>query len=146
MGSYSVEKGHHFLHQPWIIALAESVEIFLMVSISDMPTIKYGRHLRIMMDKAKYNIPKQWIIGDTCFKSLATIEGNLFTRHPKNLNRVHKDSKNLLSVIIILGTNFHVGETVFNYREKMNDIVIIAHVLKHLNGRYVVGSHDKILY
>ena len=48
------------------------------------------------MDKAKEKIPKQCRIVDTCFKSLATIEGNLFTRHPNNLNHVHKDSNNLL--------------------------------------------------
>ena len=84
-----------------------------------------------MMDKAKEKIPKQCIIGDTCFTSLATIGGNLFTRHPKNLNRVHKDSNNILSVIIILGTNVHGGKTVFYYRENMNDIRKRAHVLKH---------------
>ena len=35
------------------------------------------------MDTAKEKIPKQFRIGDTCFTSLATIEGGLFTRHPK---------------------------------------------------------------
>ena len=83
-----------------------------MMSISDMPNIKYLQNLGSMMDKAKEKIPKQYRIGDTCFTSLETIGGNLFTRHPKNLNRLHKDSNNLLSVIIILGTNFHGGETV----------------------------------
>ena len=43
--------------------------------------------------------------------SFATIGGNLFTRHPNNINHVHKDSKNLLSLIIILGKNVHGGET-----------------------------------
>ena len=38
--SYSGEKGHQFLHEPWIIELSKSVEKFLMVSISDIPTIK----------------------------------------------------------------------------------------------------------
>ena len=65
------------------------------------------------MDKAKEKIPNQCIIGDTCFISLATIGGNLFTIHLKNLNRVHKDSNNILSVIIILGTNVHYGEMFF---------------------------------
>ena len=41
MGSYSGEKGHQFWHKPWILVLAKSVETFFMVSISDMPTIKY---------------------------------------------------------------------------------------------------------
>ena len=66
-----------------------------------------------MTDKAREKIPKQFRIGDTCFRSLANIGGNLFTRHLKNLNRVHKDSKHFLSVIIISGTNAHGGETIF---------------------------------
>ena len=54
--------------------------------------------------------------------TLTTIGGNLFTRHPKNRNHVHKDINDLLSVIIILVTNVHGGETVFNDGEIMNDI------------------------
>ena len=41
VGSYSGGRGHQFLHKPWILALAKSVETFIMVSISDMPTITY---------------------------------------------------------------------------------------------------------
>ena len=69
------------------------------------------------MDNAKERIPKQCIIGDTFFTSLATIGSNLFTISPNNINHVHKDSNDLLSVIIILGTDFHVGETVFLWNE-----------------------------
>ena len=69
-----------------------------------MPTIKYWQDLGWTMDKAKEKIPKQCRIGDTCFTSLETIGGNLYTRHANNLNHVHKDSQDLLSVIIILGT------------------------------------------
>ena len=98
------------------------------------------------MDKAKEKIPKQCIIGDKCFTSLATIGGNLFTSHPKNLNNVHRDSNNLLSVIIILGTDVHGGETVFYYGDKINDIGKRAHVLNNSHGRCVVGSFDKILH
>ena len=78
-----------------------------MVSISDTPTIKHWQNLGSIMDDAKVNIPKQCRIGDTCFTSLATIGGNLFTRHQNNLNHVHKESNNLLSMIIILGINFY---------------------------------------
>ena len=53
MGSYSGGKGHQFLHKPWIIALAKSVETFSMVSISDMPTIKYWQNLGSITDKSK---------------------------------------------------------------------------------------------
>ena len=83
------------------------------------------------MDKAKENIPKQCRIGDTCFTSLATIGGDLFTRHPKNLNNLHRDSNDLLSAIIILGTDVQGDETVFYDGYKMNGIVKIVHALKH---------------
>ena len=32
-GSYPVDNGHQFLIEPWIIALSQSVEIFVMVKI-----------------------------------------------------------------------------------------------------------------
>ena len=75
-----------------------------------MPTIKYWQNLGRIMEETKVMIPKECRIGDTCFTSLATIGGNLYTRHVKNLNHVHKDSKYLLSVIIILGTDVNGGD------------------------------------
>ena len=51
VGSYSGEKVHQFWHEQWIIALAKSYETCLMVSISDMPTIKYWKFLGSMMGK-----------------------------------------------------------------------------------------------
>ena len=122
VGSYSYEKGHQFFHEPWIFSLDKSVETFSMVSISDMRTIKYWKNLVSIMGKAKDKIPKQCRIGDTCFTSLETIGGSLFTRHPDNPNPVKKYINNILSEIIILGTDVHGGEAVFNYEEKMNDI------------------------
>ena len=113
VGGYSGEKSHQFLQKPCIPVLAKSVETFIHVSINDMPTIKYWQNLGWTMEKAKEMIPKECRIGDTCFTSLATIGGNLYTRHLKNINRAHKDSKDLLSVIIILGTDVNCGETVF---------------------------------
>ena len=96
------------------------------------------------MKKAKENIPKECRISDTCFMSLATIGDNLYTRHAKNNNHVHKYSKDILSVIIILGTDVNCGETVFYDGESMNDIGKIAHVLKHSHGRCTVGYFNKI--
>ena len=81
-----------------------------MVSISDMTTSQYWQNLVSMMDKAKEKIPKQSIIGDTRFTSLVNIGGNLFKRHPNNLNYAHKDNNNILPVIIIPGTNVHGGD------------------------------------
>ena len=75
--SYSGEKGHPFLHKPWILALSKSVKTFILVSIYDMPTIIYWKNLGSTMYKAKYMIPKECRIGDICLPSLATIGGNL---------------------------------------------------------------------
>ena len=97
-----------------------------------------------MLDNEKEKIPKQYRIGDTCFTSLATIGNNLFRRRPKNLNHVHKDSNNILSVIIILGKKVHGGKPFFNNEKKMNDIGKRAHVLNNSHGRCVVGAFDKI--
>ena len=71
-----------------------------------MPTIKYWKHLGRITEDAKLMIPTECRIGDTCFTSLVTIGGNLYTIHVKNLYHVHKDSKDLLSVIIILVKQF----------------------------------------
>ena len=67
-----------------------------------MPTIKYWQNLEKTIEKSKEIIPNECRIGDTCFTSLETIGGNLYTIHAKNLNHVHKDSTDLMSVIIIL--------------------------------------------
>ena len=61
----------------------------------------------------------------------------------KNLNHVHKESKDLLSVIIILGTDVNGGETVFYDGENMNDIGKRVHVLNHSHGRCDIVSLDK---
>ena len=146
VGGYSGEKGHQILQQPWIIALSKSIETFLIVSIYDMPTVKYWKNLGSTMEIAKAMIPKECRIGDTCFTSLATIRGNLYIKHVKNINNVHKYSKDLLLVVIILGTDVNCGETVFYDGENMNDIVKRAHVLKHSHGRCVIGYFDKNLH
>ena len=113
VGSYSGEKGHQILQQPRIIALAKSIETFIEVSMIEMQTIKYWQNLGRRMEEEKLMIPKEYRIGDTCFMSLANIGGNLYTIHPKNLNHAHKDSKDLLLVIIILGTDVNCDETGF---------------------------------
>ena len=55
---YSGEKGHNYLQEKWILALAKSVETFFVVSISDMPSIRNWQSLGTMMDTTKYNIIK----------------------------------------------------------------------------------------
>ena len=91
-------------------------------------------------------IPKEYRIGDTSFISLATIRGNLYTRYAKNLNIVHKGSKDLLSVIMILETDVNGGEPFFYYGENINDIGKRAHVINNSHGTCVIGSFDKNLH
>ena len=146
VGSYLSEKGHQFLHTPWIFALSKLVENFILFSISDMPTIKYWQNLERTMEKPKEMIPKECRIGHTCFMSLATVGRNLYTRNAKNLNHVQKDSKDLLSVMIILGTNVNCGEPVFYDGENLNDIGKTAHILKHSHGRCVIGYFNNFLH
>ena len=98
------------------------------------------------MDNAKEKIPKNFRIPDTWFMSLETVGGYLFTRHSNNPNHVHKHSNNILSVIIILGTDVHDVETVFLNGMTMHDIGKRTHVLKHAHGRCVVGTFDKNLH
>ena len=79
----------------------------------EMQTIKYWQNLGRIMEEEKLMIPKEYRIGDIRFTSLATVGGNLYTRHVKNLNHVHKDSKYILLVIIILEIDVNGGEKVF---------------------------------
>ena len=45
VGSYSGEKGHQSLQQPWIIAFKKLIETFIEVSMIEIPTIKYWQNL-----------------------------------------------------------------------------------------------------
>ena len=74
---------------------------------------------------------------------MAVIGGKLFGNHPKNLNHVHKDSKDLVSVIIILGKNISGGDTVLYDGVKTSDLGSRAHVLKRLHGRPIFGPFEK---
>ena len=58
VGSYKGVNGNLFLKGKWVVDLAKSVELFVMVSISDMPTIKYGNHLKNDTGCTKDDIPK----------------------------------------------------------------------------------------
>ena len=74
--------------------------------------------------------------------SLSDIGGNLFIRHWKNINHVHKDRNYILQIIIILRTDVNVGETVLN-GITMNDVEKRAHFIKNSHGRCVVGDFDQ---
>ena len=49
MGSYEGKKGNLFLKGKWIVDLEKLVELFVMVSISYIPTIKYWYTLEKVM-------------------------------------------------------------------------------------------------
>ena len=55
------------------------------------------------LDKAKEILPSTCIIGGNIFTSMAMIGGRLFSNHRKNLNYIHKDSKDLVSILTNLG-------------------------------------------
>ena len=74
------------------------------------------------------------------------IGGKLYSNHPKNLNHVHKDSKNLVYVIITLGGDISGGDNVFYYGVKTSDLGSRAHILKYLHGRRIFGPFEKVLY
>ena len=71
------------------------------------------------------------------------IGSRLFSDHHKNLNHVHKYSKDLVSVIINLRVNISAGGTVFYDGVKTSDLGIRAHVLKNLHGRLIFGPFKK---
>ena len=76
---------------------------------------------------------------------MGVIGGKLYSNYPKNMNRVHKDSKYQVSVIITLGGNISGGDTVFYDGVKTSDLGSRAHVLKHLHlhGRMIFGPFEK---
>ena len=69
-------------------------------------------------EKAKEILPSTYRIGETIFTYMAFIGGKLYSNHPKNMNHVHKDTKDLISVIIKVGKDISGGDTVFYYGVK----------------------------
>ena len=145
VGSYSGENSHQFLQETQILELAKLAQTFVTVSISDMITIKYWQNLGTIMDTTKQMIPKQFIIGDIFFTQLATNEGDFSTRNPKSTNHLHKDSSDLLSVIIIMRKYFDGGVFLLNGMNT-NDTGKRAHVLKHSHKSFLVVAFDKLLH
>ena len=73
---------------------------------------------------------------------MAVSGDKLYSNHPKNMNHVHKDSKDLVSVIITLGENISGGDTLFYNGVKTSDLGCRAHVLKHLHGRIIFSPFE----
>ena len=77
VGSYPGEKGHNILQEKLILTLAQSVETFVTVSISDMLTINIGRIWG-----------KLWIMQNIIFLNKAGLVKHLL-RHWKILEVIY---------------------------------------------------------
>ena len=100
--------------------------------------------MREKLEKEEEIIPSTCRISETIFTSMAIIGGKLYRNHPKNMNNVHKDIKYLVSVIITPGKDISGGDTVFYDGVKSSDFGSRAHTLKHLHGRMVFGTLEKV--
>ena len=136
--SYSVDKGRHFLQKNIYSCIRQIIWNIYYGFNKWHANYKYWHNLGTFLDKAKEKIHEQFIIGDTCFMSLVTIGGDFFTIHSNNLNHVHEDSNDILSVIIILGTYFHGGKN--NLIEWLWMTLVKEHMLWsiHIEGVWLV--------
>ena len=98
------------------------------------------------LEKAKEILPSACRIGGTIFTSMAVIGGKLYSNHPKNLNHIHKDAKDLVSVIITVGKYISGGDTVFYIGLKTYYFESRAHILKLLHGRIIFGPFEKVFH
>ena len=96
------------------------------------------------LEKAKEILPSTLRIGENTFTSMAVIGGKFYSNQTKNLNHVHKKRKYLVYVIITLGQNISVGDTVFYNVLKTSDLGSRAHILKHLHGIMIFGPFEKV--
>ena len=58
------------------------------------------------------------------------------------MNHVHRETKDLVSVIIIVGKDISGGDTVFYDGVKTSDLGSKAHILKHLHTRMVFDPFE----
>ena len=98
------------------------------------------------LEKAKEILPSTCRIGETILTSMAVIDGKLYSNHPKNLNRVYKDTKDWVSVIITVGKDISGGDTVFYDGVKTSDLGSRAHILKHSHGRMIFSPFEKVVH
>ena len=105
---------------------------------------QYWSNLKEKLEMAKEILPSTCRIGETIFTSMAVIGGKLYSNHHKNMNHVHKDSKDMVSVIITVGKNISGGYTVFYDGVKTSHLGSRSHILKHLHGRMICGPFEKV--
>ena len=66
-------------------------------------------HLGLVLTAEQYADPT-CIIGKTIFTFMSVIGGRLFSNHHKNMNHVHKDGNDFVSVVLALGGNISGGD------------------------------------
>ena len=82
----------------------ESIESMIMSGDSkEKNSNQYWSHLKLKLVKANDILPLTCRIGKTIFTSMSVIGGRLYRNHPNNLNRMHKCTNYLISVMITLG-------------------------------------------
>ena len=64
---------------------------------------QYWSYLKLKLEKANEILPSTCRIGKTIFTSMAVIGGQLYQNHARNLNHIHKDTKDLVQ----LTTNYN---------------------------------------
>ena len=105
-----------------MLDLANRAETFVLESIEsrimsddskEKNSNQYWSNLKLKLEKANEILPSTCRIGKTIFTSMAVIGGRLYCNHLKNLNNMHKDVRDLISVIITLGKDIIGGDTVF---------------------------------
>ena len=94
------------------------------------------------LDKAKEILPSTCRIGENIFNSMTVIGGKLYSNHPPNMNHVHKDTKDMVYVIITVGKDMSGGDTMFYDVLKKSDLGSRDHILKHLHGRMIFGPFE----
>ena len=92
------------------------------------------------LGKTKEILPSTCIIGESVFTSMDVIGGKLYSNHLKNMNHVHKDNTNLVSVIITVGKDIIGGYTVFYDGLKTSYLGSRGHILKHLHGKMIFST------
>ena len=107
---------------------------------------QYWTTLKKNLEKEKEILPSTCRIGETIFTYMAVIGGKLYSNHHKNLNRVHKDSKYMVSIIITVDKNISGGDNVFYDGVKTSYLGSIAYILKHLYGRRIFGPFEKVFH
>ena len=67
---------------------------------------QYWTTLKEKIEKEKRILPSTCRIGETTFTSMDVIGGRLFSYHPKNMNHVHKENTDFISVVIYLSKKY----------------------------------------